>query len=124
MKIVVCTDYKSALSGYGEYLLTDQNEPTAVTLQFGLLGVLRAGTSSLGQFLGKTTYSFYPLVDRTLVIAVDSKSHNSFNPLVKFSGWLLNEPEAGNFERSSLKETNFSRAMTNTRQTYMFFLDR
>jgi RNA recognition motif-containing protein len=64
---------------------TSMNEKTSFSGMFGLIGVAAERSNMQGQFMGKTNFSFYPVGNKVVIMAFDSKSVSSYslNPFNK-----------------------------------------
>ena len=93
---------------------TSMNEKTSFSGMFGLIGVAAEGSNMQGQFMGKTNFSFYPVGNKVVVMAFDSKSVSSYslNP--------FNKAESRNIPRTN----GVGAPQSTTRQTYLFWVDK
>jgi len=86
-------------------------------VNFGLLDIVRSGDNMQAQMMGSYNVSFYRLGDRTLALALDSKSRQSF-----FYGLPMR-----NYNRGSRWESDggsgviFNDRRSTTYQRYLFF---
>ncbi|WP_317207359.1 RHS repeat-associated core domain-containing protein [Chryseobacterium gleum] len=81
-KLIKTQIYLDAATDFAE---TSMNEKTSYEASFGLWGLLRENFNIQGQFMGKTNFSFYPLGNKVVIMAFDSKSVSSYslNPFNK-----------------------------------------
>ncbi|WP_292015436.1 RHS repeat-associated core domain-containing protein [Chryseobacterium sp.] len=93
---------------------TSMNEKTSFSGMFGLIGFAAEGSNMQGQFMGKTNFSFYPVGNKVVVMAFDSKSVSSYslNP--------FNKAESRNIPRTN----GVGAPQSTTRQTYLFWVDK
>ncbi len=101
--------YKSAVDYFKE---TSMNEKTTYEGMFGLIGVVAENRNMQGQFMGKTNFSFYPVGNKVVIMAFDSKSISSYslNP--------LNKDESRNIPRFN----GVGVPESTTRQTYLLWM--
>lgn len=98
-----------------EYFLnTSTNEKMSYAASFGLWGVARENTNMQGQFMGKTNFSFYPVGNKVVIMAFDSKSVSSYslNP--------FNKAESRNIPRVN----GLGPSQSTTHQTYLLWVNK
>ncbi|WP_213279912.1 DUF6443 domain-containing protein [Chryseobacterium indologenes] len=93
---------------------TSMNEKTSFSGMFGLLGVGLENTNMQGQFMGKTNFSFYPVGNKVVIMAFDSKSVSSYslNP--------FNKDESRNIPRTN----GVGVPQSTTKQTYLLWVEK
>ena len=95
-----------------EYFMnTSMNEKVSYASSFGLFGIAREGFNMQGQVMGKTNFSFYPVGDKVVVMAFDSKSVSSYS---------LNPFNKGE-ERNIPRVNGVGGTKSTTHQTYIFW---
>lgn len=82
------------------------------TGQFGLHGIATSGLNMTSQMLGKASFSFYPVGNKLVLMAIDSKSATS---------WSLN-PFWKNDERNTPRTNGYSGPESTTHQTYIWHI--
>jgi RHS repeat-associated protein len=103
--------YKSAVQYFQG---TSMNEKTSYSGTFGPLGVALENSNMQGQFMGKTNFSFYPVGNKVVIMAFDSKSISSYslNP--------FNKSESRNIPRFN----GVGVPESTTRQTYLLWVNK
>lgn len=103
--------YENAVDYFKE---TSMNEKTSYTGMFGPIGAAAEGSNMQGQFMGKTNFSFYPVGNKVVIMAFDSKSVSSYslNP--------FNKAESRNIPRIN----GVGKPESNTRQTYLLWVNK
>ncbi len=103
--------YKSAVQYFQG---TSMNEKTSYSGVFGLIGVAVENSNMQGQFMGKTNFSFYPVGNKVVIMAFDSKSVSSYslNP--------FNKAESRNIPRFN----GVGAPESTTRQTYLLWVNK
>ncbi|MGK6344270.1 DUF6443 domain-containing protein [Chryseobacterium sp. DT-3] len=103
--------YKSAISYFKE---TSMNEKVSYSGMFGPIGVVMENKNMQGQFMGKTNFSFYPVGNKVVIMAFDSKSVSSYslNP--------FNKAESRNIPRIN----GVGHPESTTRQTYLLWVNK
>jgi RHS repeat-associated protein len=68
-----------------DFMNTSMNEKSKYDASFGPWGAVRENFNMQGQFMGKTNFSFYPVGNKVVIMAFDSKSISSYslNPFNK-----------------------------------------
>jgi len=98
-----------------EYFLnTSTNEKVSYSASFGPWGAIRENTNMQGQFMGKTNFSFYPVGNKVVIMAFDSKSVSSYslNP--------FNKAESVNIPRVN----GSGPSQSTTHQTYLLWVNK
>ncbi len=98
-----------------EYFLnTSTNEKVSYSSSFGPWGAIRENTNMQGQFMGKTNFSFYPVGNKVVIMAFDSKSVSSYslNP--------FNKAESVNIPRVN----GSGPSQSTTHQTYLLWVNK
>lgn len=103
--------YKTAIDYFQG---TSMNEKASFSGMFGPLGIILENTNMQGQFMGKTNFSFYPVGNRVVIMAFDSKSASSYslNP--------FNKSESVNIPRVN----GVGVPESTTRQTYLLWINK
>lgn len=93
---------------------TSTNEKVSYAASFGLWGAARENTNMQGQFMGKTNFSFYPIGNKVVIMAFDSKSVSSYslNP--------FNKAESRNIPRVN----GVGSSQSTTNQTYLLWVNK
>ncbi|MET3038553.1 hypothetical protein ABXT08_20900 [Chryseobacterium sp. NRRL B-14859] len=93
------------------FMNTSMTEKASYEASFGPWGALRENFNMQGQFMGKTNFSFYPVGNKVVIMAFDSKSVTSYslNP--------FNKGERRNIPRSK----GIAIPESTTHQTYIWW---
>ncbi|WP_294286516.1 hypothetical protein [uncultured Chryseobacterium sp.] len=110
-QLVKTNMYKTAIDYFKE---TSMNEKVSFSGMFGPLGVFLENTNIQGQFMGKTNFSFYPVGNKLVIMAFDSKSRSSFSPNP------FNKSESVNIPRVN----GIGVPKSTTRQTYLLWMNK
>lgn len=99
---------------YHDFLNTSMNEKASYSASFGIPGAIRENTNMQGQFMGKTNFSFYPVGNKVVIMAFDSKSVSSYslNP--------FNKAESRNIPRIN----GVGSSQSTTHQTYLLWVNK
>ncbi|SHF48779.1 hypothetical protein SAMN05444408_1412 [Chryseobacterium takakiae] len=94
-----------------DFMNTSTNEKSKYDASFGPWGAIRENFNMQGQFMGKTNFSFYPVGNKVVIMAFDSKSISSYslNP--------FNKGESRNIPRSN----GIGVPQSTTHQTYIWW---
>ncbi|QIY92403.1 hypothetical protein [Chryseobacterium gallinarum] len=97
-----------------DFMSTSRNEKTSYEASFGPWGLIRENFNMQGQFMGKTNFSFYPVGNKVVIMAFDSKSVTSYslNP--------FNKEEERNIPRSR----GVGIPESTTHQTYIWWTNK
>jgi len=94
-----------------DFASTSMNEKTSYEAAFGPWGYIREIGNMQGEFMGKTNFSFYPVGNKVVIMAFDSKSVSSYS---------LN-PFAKGEERNIPRSRGIGIPQSTTHQTYIWW---